>query len=530
MVSRHGEHIYFCLFDGNTELARFALPHRLGDVHYGFVQGVTDGTRYGLRADGPWEPGNGHRFDVTKLLLDPYALEIDRAYRHHADQATRGIETAALVPKAIARVIAEDAKPLPPHRPKFIYEIPVRAFTRLHPDIAPEKRGTVAALAEPAIIAHLQRLDVDTVELMPVAAWTGERHLAPLGLSNAWGYNPVGFLAPDPRLAPGGLAEIRGAVDALHKAGIRVLLDVVFNHTGESDQFGATLSLRGLDNALYYRHVHGRLVNDSGCGNTLALDEPPVIRLAMDAMRSWVNRTGVDGFRFDLAPVMGRRAAGFDPQAPLLAAIEQDPTLSRLIMIAEPWDVGPGGYQLGKFPARWLEWNDRYRDDARRFWRGDGNAAGGLATRITGSADVFAPHRRPSSSINYVAAHDGFTLRDTVTYLVKNNFANGEQNRDGNAHEPTWPGGDVRALLATLFFSRGTPMLTAGDEFGRSQLGNNNAYAQDNETAWLDWDTADQALIDYVASLVKLRCSQPLIEADVFLSTEKLGSRTRRDE
>ena len=526
MVSRHAERVYFCLFDGNTELARFALPHRLGDVHYGFVQGVTSGTHYGLRADGPWEPENGHRFDVSKLLLDPYALEIDRAYRHHADQATRGIDTAALVPKAIARGIAEDAKPLPPQRPKFIYEIPVRAFTRLHPGIAPEKRGTVAALAEPAVIAHLQRLGVDTVELMPVAAWTDERHLAPLGLANAWGYNPVGFLVPDPRLAPGGLAEIRGAVEALHQAGIRVLLDVVFNHTGESDQFGATLSLRGLDNALYYRHAQGRLVNDTGCGNTLALDERVVMQLAMDAMRSWINRTGVDGFRFDLAPVMGRRAAGFDPQAPLLAAIEQDPLLSRLIMIAEPWDVGPGGYQLGKFPARWLEWNDRYRDDARRFWRGDANAAGGFATRIAGSADVFAPHRRPSSSVNYLAAHDGFTLRDTVTYLVKNNFANGEQNRDGNAHEPAWPGGDVRALLATLFFSRGTPMLTAGDEFGRSQRGNNNAYAQDNETAWLDWDSADQALIDYVASLMKLRQSQPLLEADVFLTGEKIGGNT----
>jgi glycogen operon protein len=523
VMSRNAARIFFCVFEDGKEAARIALPQRLGDVHYGFIPGVRAGARYGFRVEGPWDPDSGHRFDVSKLLLDPYALAIDGPFRHHSDLALRGQDTSALVPKGIVTSVSADAKPLPPHRPRFIYEIPVKAFTELHPGIASEKRGTVSALGDPAIVAHLKRLGVDTVELMPLAAWTDERHLAPLKLSNAWGYNPVSFLAPDPRLAPGGLGEIRAAVDALHAEGIRVVLDVVFNHTGESDEHGAVLSLRGLDNALYYRHAGGRLVNDTGCGNTLALDERPVMQLAMDAMRSWVTRTGIDGFRFDLAPVMGRRATGFDTNAPLLAAIEQDPLLSQLIMIAEPWDVGPGGYRLGQFPARWQEWNDRYRDDVRRFWRGDAHAAGALATRLTGSSDIFAPHRPPSASINYVAAHDGFTLRDAVTYTLKNNHANGEQNRDGNAHEPTWPGGDEKALLATLFLSRGTPMLTAGDEFGRSQRGNNNAYAQDNETTWLDWNTADQPLIDFTASLVKLRQSQPLLCADSFLSGERLN-------
>ncbi len=517
-MSRHATRVFFCIFEHDTEVARIALPLRLGDVHYGIIEGVGDGTHYGFRAEGPWLPEQGHRFDISKLLLDPYALQLDRAFAHHADLTARGVETAGLVPKAVVRHVATDAAALPPHSPRFIYEIPVKAFTKLHPHVPAVKRGTVAALAEPIIIAHLAALGVDTVELMPVAAWIDERHLAEIGLANAWGYNPVSFMAPDPRLAPGGLAEIRKTVDALHTAGIRVILDVVFNHSGESDLGGAVVSFRGLDNALYYRHANGELVNDTGCGNTLACDRLPVVQLVMDAMRSWVTRTGIDGFRFDLAPVMGRNTTGFDVNAPLLAAIEQDPLLSRLIMIAEPWDVGPGGYQLGRFPARWLEWNDRYRDDVRRFWRGDANAAGGLATRLTGSSDIFAPLRRPSSSINYIAAHDGFTLRDAVTFSVKNNHANGEANRDGNGHEPAWPGGDVKALLATLFFSRGTVMLTAGDEFGRSQAGNNNAYAQDNETSWLDWAAADVELIGHVADLMKLRQAQPLLHSDRFLS------------
>ena len=499
-------------------MARIPLTERLGDVHWGFVPGLTEGMHYGLRAEGPWAPEHGHRFDPAKLLLDPYATRLSHAFTHHPDLMRHGVETSALVPKAIAGHAPADATPLAPHRPQFIYEIPVKAFTKLHPDVPPEKRGTVAALAEPAIIQHLKRIGADTVELMPLAAWIDERHLPALGLSNGWGYNPVSFLAPDPRLAPGGLAEIRAAVYALHQAGIRVILDVVLNHTGESDIHGTTLSLRGLDHMLYYRHAGGTLINDTGCGNTLALDEPAVLRLAMDALRSWVTRTGIDGFRFDLAAVMGRTPTGFSPHAPLLAAIEQDPTLSRLIMIAEPWDVGPGGYQLGRFPARWQEWNDHYRDDVRRFWRGEQGLAGGFATRIAGSSDVFGDGRRPpSASINFIAAHDGFTLRDAVTHAHKNNIANGEENRDGNAHEPSWPGGDARALLATLLLSRGTPMLTAGDEFGRSQGGNNNAYAQDNDITWLDWTKADERLIGFTAALMDLRRALKPFLSDRFL-------------
>lgn len=520
VVSRHAERIEVCLFDaaGEIETARLPLTQRQGDLHHGFIEGLAPGVRYGFRAHGPWAPEAGHRFDAAKLLADPNALAIDRPYRYDPALAVRGTDTAMLVPKCVVAGPMADAAPLPAARPQFIYEVPVRAFTRLHPDIPPEKRGTVAAIAEPVIIDHLKRLGVDTVELMPVAPWIDERHLAPSGLSNAWGYNPVSFMAADPRLAPGGLDDIRTTVAALHREGIRVILDVVFNHTGESDVLGPTLSLRGLDNALYFAHADGQLINDTGCGNTLALYRAPAVRLVMDAMRSWVTRTGVDGFRFDLAPVLGRLPGGFDREAPLLAAIEQDPLLRERIMIAEPWDIGPGGYQLGAFPARWHEWNDRYRDTVRRFWRGDGGAAGELATRMSGSSDLFAPHRPPSSSINFVAAHDGFTLRDTVTYTLKNNHANGEGNRDGSDHEPTWPGGDVRALLATLFLSRGIPMLTAGDEFGRTQRGNNNAYAQDNETTWLDWNAADRSLLAFTADLAALRRSFPRLTEDRFLT------------
>ncbi len=531
VVSRHAKRIFFCVFDetGAQEIYRFELPQRLGDVHFGFVSGVGAGARYGLRAEGPWDEILGHRFDRQKLLIDPYASEIDRPFFHYPELLQRGFDTAALVPKSIVTPPFQSAEPLPPAKPGFIYELQVKAFTKLHPLVPLSKRGTVAALAEPAVIDHLLKLGADTVELMPLMAWIDERHLPSLGLSNAWGYNPVTFMAPDPRLAPGGFAEIRSAVEALHRAGIRVVLDAVFNHTGESDTHGATLSLRGLDNALYYAHANGVLVNDTGCGNTLALDRAPVMRLAMDAMRNWVRRTGIDGFRFDLAPVMGRTAQGYSADAPLLAAIEQDPLLSKLTMIAEPWDIGPDGYQLGRFPARWLEWNDRYRDDIRRFWRGDGGSVGGLATRLAGSSDIFSPHRRPSCGINFVAAHDGFTLRDAVTFKTKNNEANGENNRDGNDHEAAWVGGDVRALLATLFLSRGTPMLTAGDEFGRSQSGNNNAYAQDNALTWLDWHNADHQLITFTAQLVALRKAHPLLAADRFLTGQPVEDAASAD-
>lgn len=538
VFSRHAERVLLSLFDedGERETARLPLPCRSGDVHHGLLPATGPGLRYGLRAEGPWRPERGHRFDPSKLLIDPYAKAIDRPFRWDPRLARRGDETADLVPRCI--VTAESPPPrLRARPPRFIYEISTRAFTMRHPGVPEGLRGTLAALAEPCVIAHLQRLGVSHVELMPVAAWMDERHLPPLGLRNAWGYNPVNFFALDPRLAPGGADELRRLCAAYAEAGIGIILDIVLNHTAESDEFGATVSLRGLDNAVYYRHAQddpARLINDTGCGHTLALDRLPVMRLAMDALRHW-RSLGVAGFRFDLATVMGRTASGFTPDAPLLAAILQDPDLSRAILIAEPWDIGPGGYRLGEFPPPFAEWNGRYRDDVRRFWRGDGGMAGALATRLAGSSDLFeASHRGPRASINFIAAHDGFTLADLVSYAGKHNDANGEGNRDGDNDSHSWNNGvegptdaaevmaarrrDVRALLATLFLSRGIPMLTAGDECGRTQAGNNNAYAQDNETTWLDWANADEELIAFVAQLSRLRGELPLLTRNRFLS------------
>jgi glycogen operon protein len=368
------------------------------------------------------------------------------------------------------------------------------------------------------VIAHLEKLRVDAIELMPVTAWIDERHLAPLGLTNAWGYNPVAFMALDPRLCPGGMAELRDAVAALRRAGIGTILDLVFNHSGESDAKGPVLSLRGLDNAAYAVEPDGKLINDTGCGNTLDFANPHVRALTLASLRHFVRGAGVDGFRFDLAPILAR-GPGFDAQAPIFAEIAADPLLADLVMIAEPWDIGPGGYQLGNFPANWLEWNDRYRDDMRRFWRGDGGIAT-AATRIAGSSDQFG---KPTRTVNFLAAHDGFTLADTVAFAQKHNEANGEGNRDGHNENFSWNHGvegpsadpgvlaarllDIRAMLETLFASTGTIMLTAGDEFGRSQQGNNNAYAQDNALAWIDWEGRDTALEDFVAALARNRAA-----------------------
>jgi glycogen debranching enzyme GlgX len=524
--------IAVCLFDSSDrESDRFRLPSRTGPVFHGHIAGVAEGARYGLRAYGPWDPGNGHRFNPSKLLLDPWALAIDRPFRLDPmlfdRDRPRPEDTAALMPKAIV-----STPPLLPvtNRPAFnwdhqvIYELHVRGFSMTHPDVPPSIRGTFAALGHPSCIRHLTRLGITTVELMPSAAWVDERHLPALDRTDYWGYNPIAFLAPDPRLAPRGWPEVRAAIDSLHDAGISVILDVVLNHSGESDELGPTLSMRGLDNAGYYRLAADRslYVNDAGCGNILAMDRPAVVRLGMDALRAWAGYGGIDGFRLDLATTLGRRETGFDRDAPFLSAIEQDPVLSHRVMIAEPWDIGPGGYQLGAFPSRWGEWNDRYRNSVRRFWRGDAGMLGEFATRFAGSADVFA--RRPlSRGINYIAAHDGFTLADLVSYETKHNQANGEDNRDGSDDNLSWNHGvegpatdpsiltartrDVRALLATLLLSRGTPMLSMGDELGRTQHGNNNAYAQDNAGSWVDWPTADESLIDHTATLIAARRS-----------------------
>ncbi len=524
--SAHAETIDVVLFDADdAEIGRTRLRAEQDGWHHAFVEAVRPGARYGFRADGPFSPTTGHWFDSTKLLVDPWAIAIDRPYSHDPRQAERGFDTATVMPKAIVTVLDEPAFPAPPRFTPggLIYELSVRAFTMRHPDVPPQQRGTIAALGHPAVIAHLQKLGVSAIELMPIAAWTDERHLTALGLRNGWGYNPVTFMALDPRLAPGGIAELRDAVSALHAAGIGVILDVVFNHTGESDAIGTTLSLRGFDSASYFR-MHGhQLANDTGTGNTLACDREPVQRLILDALRHFVRNAGVDGFRFDLAPVLGRSDTGYDRHAPLFGAMAADPVLADRVMIAEPWDVGLGGYQLGNFPPYFLEWNDRYRDDVRSFWRGDPHKIGDLATRLAGSSDIFAWPR--TRTVNFIAAHDGFSLADCVAYATKHNEANGENGRDGHNENLSWNNGiegptadagiraarrrDLKALLATLFASRGTIMLTAGDEFGRTQRGNNNAYCQDNDITWLDWAGRDTDLEDFVAELAATRAAAP---------------------
>jgi glycogen operon protein len=528
--------VLFCVFDAaDREIARIPLPGRTGDLHHGEIIGIAAGARYGLRAEGPWDPVAGHRFNPAKLLLDPWARTLDRRFALHpalfdTGETPEGTDSAPFMPKAIlgpcpAPAPLRVAPPNGPRGPQVIYELHAKGFTATHPAIPEAIRGTFAGLAHPAAIAHLTRLGVTAVEIMPAAAWVDERHLPPLGLSNHWGYNPVALLAPDPKLAPGGTEEVRAAVGALQAAGLAVILDVVLNHTGEGDALGPTLSLRGLGHAYWYRHRDGRLADDAGCGNTLALDRPWALRLAMDALRHWAG-LGFDGLRLDLATTLGRRDGGFDPDAPLLQAIRQDPLLRERLIIAEPWDIGPGGYRLGAFPAGWGEWNDRFRDDVRRFWRGDGGMVGALATLLAGSTDAFRD-RPLSDSVNFIAAHDGFTLADLVSFTARRNHANGEQNRDGTAANFSWNNGaegpsddpgvrarraaDIRALLATLLVARGTPMLGMGDEGGRSQGGNNNAYAQDNATGWLDWAGMDQDLLAFTRRLIAARRAHPAL-------------------
>ncbi len=511
--------VTLCLFGDDGAEQRLPMV-RQGDNWVIRAPGDATGMHYGYRADGRWAPDEGLWFDPAKLLVDPYAVELDRRFEYAPALSEYGWDSGELVPRARITGLLPDVLRRPPRFDPggLIYELNVRGFTRLHPDVPAELRGTVAALAHPVIIAHLRKLHVSAVELMPITAWIDERHLPPLGLSNAWGYNPVVPMALDPGLCPGGVAELRQTVAALHAAGIGVILDVVLNHTGESDSAGPILSLRGLDNAAYAHDEQGRLINDTGCGNTLGFADPAVRALALASLRHFVRHCGVDGFRFDLAPVLAR-GPGFDPQAPFFAEMAADPWLADRVMIAEPWDIGPGGYQLGHFPAHWLEWNDRFRDDVRRFWRGDGGM-GALATRIAGSADIFGLACR---SVNFLAAHDGFTLADTVAYEQRHNWANGEDNRDGHGENYSWNNGhegpssdpvilarraaDLCALLGSLFASTGTILLTAGDEFGRSQQGNNNAYAQDNAIGWVDWESRDQDLEDHVAALSAARAA-----------------------
>ncbi|MEJ7935612.1 glycogen debranching protein GlgX [Sphingobium sp. AN558] len=532
--------LWLCLFDEQDRETRLPMLQDGTGVWRVHERDIEPGTRYGLRADGRYDPAAGYWFDPDKLLLDPYAPAIDRAFIYGAALAARrgtGGDTASLMPKGVVTEPLPTVAAAPPlFRPGgLIYEILVRGFTMRHPDVPVGQRGTIAALAHPAVIDHLKRLHVGAVELMPITAWIDERHLRPLGLSNAWGYNPVSYFALDPRLAPGGMAELRATVATLREAGIGVILDMVYNHNGESDALGWTLSLRGLNNRDYFRHApDGALINDTGTGNSIDCNQPMVRRLIRDSLRHFVTQAGVDGFRFDLAPALGRLAHGFDPHAPLLDELRSDPLLADRVMIAEPWDIGPGGYQLGRFGPPWLEWNDRYRDDMRRFWRGDAGMLGAFATRLAGSSDIFGG-TGDTRSVNFLAVHDGFTLADLTSFERRHNEANGEDNRDGHGENFSWNNGvegksddpaiaaarrrDMMALLSTLFCSRGTIMLTAGDEFGRSQQGNNNGYAQDNDIGWIDWDARDHDVQSHAFALAALRAdrgelSDPAMLAD----------------
>ncbi len=546
VYSARARSVDLCLFDqtGAKEAGRQRLTRGDDGVHRASVTGLTAGARYGLRVDGPFDPLRGDRFDAAKLLADPYALAFDRPFRLHKSMFELGADSGAFAPKAIALA----PPPSEPGRLRVawdetvIYEANLRGLTRLRQDVSEAARGTFAGLAHPAIVEHLRGLGVTTVEIMPADAFVDERHLPPLGLSNAWGYNPVVLGAPDPRLAPGGWAEVRAATDALHAAGLEAVLDIVLNHNGESDEFGPTISLRGLDNATYFRLLPNdpaRYINDMGCGNCLALDRGPVVAMAIAALKRWMILGGFDGFRFDLAVAIGRRDWGFDAQAPLFQAIAADPVLSQAKLIAEPWDIGPDGYKLGAFPESWGEWNDKFRDSARRFWRGDARQRGELATRLAGSRDVFAQAHAPAKSINYIVAHDGFTLADLVAFDHKHNEANGEHNRDGSDANFSWNHGeegpsddpaiiaararDMRNLLVLPFVARGTPMLAMGAELGFSQNGNNNAYAQDNATTWIDWSNADAGLIAFVGRLAALRRAHPALSRSAWLSGAPIG-------
>lgn len=537
--SRHAEKIELCLFENDRETARHPLMRGDDAVHRITLPGIVAGQRYGFRAHGTYDPDRGLWFDPSKLLVDPYARELDRPFRHDSRLMRFGEDTADIVPKTIVTPLTGATVSPPEFKPGgFVYEIAVRPFTMLHPDVPEQQRGTIAALAHPAVIAHLRKIGVDAIELMPITAWIDERHLAPLGLTNGWGYNPVAFMALDPRLCPGGMVELRDTVAALHDAGIGTILDLVFNHTGESDRHGATLSMRGLDNLSYYRHLPDAadiLVNDTGTGNTVACDHPVVQRLIMDTLRHFVLEAAIDGFRFDLAPVLGRTAGGFVRDGGTLSAILEDGVLASRIMIAEPWDIGPGGYQLGNFPAPFLEWNDRARDDMRRYWRGDNSLTGTFASALAGTSNVFSQHGLSHTrSVNFLAAHDGFTLMDLVSNEHKHNEANGESNRDGHGENLSWNNGaegltgdpailenrrrDVIALLSTLFVTRGTIMLTAGDEGGRSQRGNNNAYCQDNAITWVDWTVLDPGIIAHTAFLSDLRKRFPVFAETGFFT------------
>ena len=555
VFSAHATAIEVCLFSSEGQERKIQLPARTGDIWHGHLAGVSIGQRYGFRASGPWAPQEGHLFNPMKLLIDPYARALDaRLVWHPAMTGHAGtapftgaqpsvVDSAAVVPKS---VVVADIPPMrgPEAAPQLIYEAHVKGLTQTHPDVGAALRGTYDALAAPAVLRHMRGIGVTHLELLPIAAFLDDRHVTDRRLVNYWGYQPIAMLAPEPRyMGPDGLAGLCAALRALKADGIGVILDVVFNHSGEGDAGGPTLCFRGLDNKSYYALTpKGENLNHAGTGNTLNLGHPMVLRLVMDALRHWA-AMGVAGFRFDLATTLLRNAGGFDPGSAFLEAITQDPILNRLILIAEPWDLGPGGYRLGQFPAPFAEWNDRFRDGTRRFWRGDGGQAE-LARRLTGSAELFdRPGRQATASVNFLTSHDGFTLQDVVSFSKKHNLDNGEGNHDGH-HDNCSDNMGVegisddpavvvardlrkRAMLATLFLAQGTPMLLAGDELGHSQRGNNNAYAQDTDVSWLSWDAADPQLRSFLARLARLRQDHPVIRQKNFLHGQPQADGTR---
>ena len=542
VYSSTADSIDLCLFENGIEVKRLPLPGNNGNYWHGWLPGCGPGQAYGYRVHGRYAPEDGLRSNPAKLLLDPYARALegnfawapgvfDYVQNDSGEFVPSAEDSAPFVPKSVVSGVPAGRRATRPRiawRDMVIYEANVRGYTMRHPGLADSERGLFRGMRNGEILDHLSSLGITSLELMPVFEFIDEQHLVRKGLRNLWGYNAINFFTPAGRYLGGDDAgAFRDMVDAIHDAGIEVILDVAYNHTGEGDRYGPTISFRGLDNASYYRldpREPGTYLDDTGCGNTLNMEHPSVQTLVLDSLRYWSSEMGVDGFRFDLATVLGRTMDGFRPDHPLLAAISSDPLLSNSKLIAEPWDVGPDGYQLGSFPNGWGEWNDRFRDDVRRFWRGDPDTAPALARRLHGSADLFEREGRgPGSSVNFVTCHDGYTLADLVSYESRHNQANGENNRDGHRHnysdnfgiEGATDDPDVLArrrqrrlnLLATLLYSQGTPMLLGGDEFGNSQSGNNNAYAQDNPTGWTDWSglSADPSFTDAVRQLIRVR-------------------------
>ena len=560
LFSANATKVELCLFDarGEKELERIELPEYTDEIWHGYLTEIGPGTVYGYRVHGPYEPEQGHRFNANKLLLDPYArahvgeLKWDHAvfgYPIGAEGEDLWFDerdSAPFMPKGV--VVDQDfdwkgnRKPLVAWDQTIVYETHVRGFTKRHPDVPERLRGSFAGLCVPEVIDYIKSLGVTTVELLPIHTFINDSLLLDRGLTNYWGYNSIGFFAADPRYVADrqrGVAEFKEMVARFHDAGLEVILDVVYNHTAEGNERGPTLSFKGIDNASYYRLIPDQkryYINDTGTGNTLNLSHPRVIQMVTDSLRYWVQEMHVDGFRFDLGTILAREANGFDNESGFLKCVSQDPTLAGVKLIAEPWDCGPGGYQVGEFPPGWAEWNDKYRDTVRDYWRGEAPAAA-LAPRLLGSPDVFDKFgRRPYASVNFITAHDGFTLNDLVSYNERHNEANGEENRDGHSDNRSWNCGaegptddpgittlrqrQRRNFLAMLLLSQGTPMVLAGDEFGNTQFGNNNANCQDDEISWLDWNLGDdaKALIAFVKQLTALRRKYPILRRNRFLS------------